>query len=160
MKECCCRIAVMDLLLGAELPPEKKRRSVSLLEGARLRKLRLGLLCFTDFIDERFLREHGYGLSNSPPVVARYGLLFVILDGNHRCAYDLVVKQELRIKCAVWPPEGPDPVVVKSESRLFDEVIELGIEAAVRAHQRVVGKPSGLEPGRVVFRYPSGRGCK
>jgi len=140
----------VNLSLRQELS-DGRSGTVSLLAGASLRMTRLEEICFTDVIDKDFLETKGFRLSNKPPVIAPYRSWFLVLDGNHRCAYDLLFRKQEMIECAIWTTD-PRVIVVKCKSLLFEEVIDFGIERAVRAQQSVMVGTESLSPGCVVYK--------
>src|SRR6266446_77295 len=79
----------MNLSLEPRQPSERKS-TASELKDPIMASVRLTDLCFTDRVDLNFLRAHGPRLPGSPPIVAHAPCCYVILDGNHRCAYNFV----------------------------------------------------------------------
>ena len=128
----------MNLSMERELPSHRRTHSVSMLHQPRLRLLRLDEICFTEVVDGEFLERSGFRLLNQPPVVVPLGCVVLILDGNHRCAYEFVVRKQRTVECAVWTP---DP-----------QVKVHGIQLAVEAHRVVAGAADGLAPGLIVYK--------
>ena len=75
----------------------------------------------------------------------------LILDGNHRCAYEFVVRKQRTVECAVWTPD-PQVKVLSCESTLLRSVMVHGIQLAVEAHRVVAGAADGLAPGLIVYK--------
>jgi hypothetical protein len=141
----------MDLSMSPKTPPGRRDHTASLLRGPRLRLLTLEEMCFTDAVDVGFLERAGFRLPNQPPVVCPVGRVFLILDGNHRCAYDFVIRRMREVECAVWTREPPVEVLT-CESGLFRAVLADGIDAAIEAHRLVTGAIGAFAPGEIVYR--------
>jgi len=139
----------MRLSIRGEVSIPSRTATVSLLKRPLTRGLRIEDLCFTEFLDRSFLENRGFRLSSEPAIVVPVGWYFFIVDGNHRCAYELLFRKQQTVKCAIWT-HNPSNVLV-CESRLFKQVIERGPEVAVRAHQSVMGGIDTCRPGRIVF---------
>lgn len=142
--------SIVNLVQHFEENSPERGRSVSVIEGAPLRNLRLIDLCFTDFVNKQFLKRRGFTLSSKPPIVASVENHFLVLDGNHRCALELAIRSLGTIECAVWSV-APEIRVKACESTLFDAVIRFGIDRAVKAHRSVTRVRTGLAPGVIVF---------